>query len=80
MVAEPDVFGPFNLDSKDKVYFLIMACDGVWDKVSDAEAVSIVAPISDPEKAAIKLRDWAYFKGSDDNISVIVVRFPPFLK
>mmetsp|Transcript_25184 Transcript_25184/g.35282 ORF Transcript_25184/g.35282 Transcript_25184/m.35282 type:complete len:561 (-) Transcript_25184:439-2121(-) len=80
VIAEPDVFGPYNLDVKEKVFFLIMACDGVWDKVSDEEAVSIVAPISDPEKAAIKLRDWAYLKGSDDNISVVVVRFPPFLK
>ena len=40
---------------------------------------SIAAPVADPEKAAIKLRDFAWDEGSDDNISVLVVRFPPFL-
>lgn len=77
--GEPQIHGPISLAVDNKNYFLILACDGVWDILTDDEAVSIVAPIGDPEKAAIKLRDVAYEKGSDDNITVIVIRFPPFL-
>jgi len=73
--AEPQIHGPITLTPTNKNYFLILGCDGVWDKVSDEEAVSIVAPIDDPEKAAAKLRDFAYQQGSEDNISVVVIRF-----
>jgi len=76
--AEPYIRGPFNLLQESKDFFLILACDGLWDKLSDEEATKIVSPISDPEKAAARLRDIAYGEGSDDNISVIVIRFPPF--
>jgi serine/threonine protein phosphatase PrpC len=76
--AEPQVHGPIDLAPENKNYFLIMACDGLWDKVTDEEAVAIVAPVEDVEQAATKLRDFAFQQGSDDNISVVVIRFPPF--
>lgn len=53
--------------------FLILACDGVWDVLSDQEACDIVAPEIDPLVAARKLRDRAFELNSLDNISVIVV-------
>ncbi|KAJ5075321.1 phosphatase 2c [Anaeramoeba ignava] len=59
-----------NLDQ-----FLIIACDGVWDVISDQDAVDIVSTEIDPQKAAAKLRDKAFLQGSNDNISVIVVFF-----
>ncbi|KAK5582964.1 hypothetical protein RB653_004554 [Dictyostelium firmibasis] len=62
----------FTLSKDDK--FLILACDGVWDLISDEEAVETVAGISDPSKAAETLRDLAYNSGSTDNISVCVVK------
>lgn len=55
-----------------------MACDGLWEVVSDQEAVDIVNEMVkkyDVEKAASKLRDIAYSRGSTDNITVMVVRF-----
>ncbi|KAN0006841.1 hypothetical protein ACTFIU_005033 [Dictyostelium citrinum] len=59
----------FTISKDDK--FLILACDGVWDLISDEEAVETVARISDPSKAAETLRDLAYNSGSTDNISFI---------
>ncbi|KAH0792522.1 protein phosphatase 2C [Histomonas meleagridis] len=53
--------------------FMIMACDGVWDVMSDQEACDIVAAEIDPMTAAKSLRDAAFEMNSLDNISVIVV-------
>eukprot|EP01133_Synstelium_polycarpum_P004384 gene4384-5129_t len=53
--------------------FLIVACDGVWDEISDQAACDIVSGCSSMTIAAQKLRDFAYFKGSDDNITVIII-------
>jgi len=56
---------------------LILACDGVWDVLSDDEAMTIALEAEDPEQAAVRLRDIALQKSSTDNISVIVVQLPP---
>ena len=53
--------------------FMILACDGVWDVISDQEACDIVISEIDPLTAAKKLRDRAFELESTDNISVIVV-------
>lgn len=63
-----------DLDEKTDE-FMIIACDGVWDFVSDTDACNIVQQEADPRVASVKLRDFAYNKGSTDNISVIVLRF-----
>lgn len=55
--------------------FLIIACDGVWDVISDQKACEIVLGEIDPLAAAKKLRDTAFELESTDNISVIVVSF-----
>eukprot|EP01116_Phalansterium_solitarium_P009143 TRINITY_DN23177_c0_g1_i1.p1 TRINITY_DN23177_c0_g1~~TRINITY_DN23177_c0_g1_i1.p1 ORF type:complete len:335 (+),score=67.77 TRINITY_DN23177_c0_g1_i1:197-1201(+) len=54
--------------------FLILACDGVWDEIDDQGAVDIVRSEPDLQRAARTLRDAAFLRGSDDNISVVVVR------
>lgn len=54
--------------------FLILACDGLWDVVSNEKAVAIVDKYPEPINAAAALRDYAYLLGSTDNISVIVFR------
>eukprot|EP01125_Pyxidicula_operculata_P010785 TRINITY_DN3555_c0_g1_i7.p1 TRINITY_DN3555_c0_g1~~TRINITY_DN3555_c0_g1_i7.p1 ORF type:complete len:500 (-),score=119.97 TRINITY_DN3555_c0_g1_i7:147-1646(-) len=66
---EPDVF---FVDLKPDDKFLIVACDGLWDVVSNQTAVDIVYQFQSPVKAATALRDYAYALGSGDNISVIV--------
>ncbi|CAM8970439.1 unnamed protein product [Rhodiola kirilowii] len=55
--------------------FLIIASDGLWDVVSNEEAVEMVKPIQDPEQAAKRLTQEAYQRGSADNITCVVVRF-----
>jgi serine/threonine protein phosphatase PrpC len=55
---------------------LVIACDGLWDVVSDEEAISIAAHFlqstRQPEEAAKRLRNIAYGRGSTDNITVLV--------
>ncbi|KAG8058112.1 hypothetical protein GUJ93_ZPchr0002g23271 [Zizania palustris] len=55
--------------------FLILASDGLWDVVTNEEAVAMVKPIQDPEQAAKRLLQEAYQRGSADNITVVIVRF-----
>ncbi|GAM28809.1 hypothetical protein SAMD00019534_119850 [Acytostelium subglobosum LB1] len=64
--------------SMSRNQFMIIACDGLWDVMTDEEAMNVVSPIDDPEKACMRLRDQAFARGSTDNISVMVIRFPPF--
>lgn len=52
--------------------FLIIACDGVWDVLSDDLACQIIATDNDPVQCALKVIDQAFLTGSTDNISVIV--------
>ncbi|GAM21626.1 hypothetical protein SAMD00019534_048010 [Acytostelium subglobosum LB1] len=57
--------------------FLIIACDGIWDEIEDQTACEVVLGAPSLAHAASRLRDYAYFKGSDDNITVIVVDLRP---
>ena len=57
--------------------FVILACDGVWDVLSDQAACDAVSaalaqPHATPDEAARKLVGDAYAAGSEDNISVLV--------
>eukprot|EP01103_Thecamoeba_quadrilineata_P014423 TRINITY_DN4305_c0_g2_i1.p1 TRINITY_DN4305_c0_g2~~TRINITY_DN4305_c0_g2_i1.p1 ORF type:complete len:870 (-),score=125.05 TRINITY_DN4305_c0_g2_i1:147-2756(-) len=62
----------YPITSQDE--FLIMACDGLWDVISEETAIRIVQMEGkDPHRASARLRDLAYLRGSSDNISVIVV-------
>lgn len=54
-------------------YRLLIACDGVFDVISNELAGKIVISEESPSVAAHKLRNAAYAMQSDDNISVIVV-------
>lgn len=62
-----------QVDLTENDLFLILACDGVWDVITDQEACNIVSTEIDPMEAAKKLRDAAFEKNSLDNISVIIV-------
>lgn len=53
---------------------LILACDGVFDVLSDEQAVSIVRENSSEKAGAARcLVEEALKKGSTDNVSAIVV-------
>ncbi|KAG6387885.1 hypothetical protein SASPL_153080 [Salvia splendens] len=59
----------------DTLEFLILASDGLWDMVTNEEAVSMTKPIPDPEDAAKRLLQEANQRGNGDNITIVVVRF-----
>uniref|UniRef100_A0A7C9CRZ3 protein-serine/threonine phosphatase n=1 Tax=Opuntia streptacantha TaxID=393608 RepID=A0A7C9CRZ3_OPUST len=72
VVADPEIQEE-KVDSS--LEFLILASDGLWDVVSNEEAVAMVKPIQDSEEAAKRLMQEAYQRGSADNITCVVVRF-----
>ncbi|KAK9914888.1 hypothetical protein WJX75_001932 [Coccomyxa subellipsoidea] len=72
VVATPDVREEM-LTTQDEI--MILASDGLWDVLSNQEAINLIKDIQDAEKAAKKLTDEAYGRGSNDNISCIVLRF-----
>jgi serine/threonine protein phosphatase PrpC len=52
---------------------LIIACDGVWDVMDNQTAAGIARGKETPQKAATAIRDEALRRGTQDNVSVIVV-------
>jgi len=59
----------------EKDNFLIMACDGIWDVISDQEAVDLCKAESSAQAMSDKLLNVALKKNSTDNISVMVIVF-----
>ncbi len=66
VIPEPFVT-TIQLTNKDKL--MVLACDGLWDVMSDEEAGDMAS-----SHTAVYLRDIAYSRQSEDNISVVVVR------
>uniref|UniRef100_A0A7N2RCJ4 PPM-type phosphatase domain-containing protein n=1 Tax=Quercus lobata TaxID=97700 RepID=A0A7N2RCJ4_QUELO len=59
----------------DGVDFIIIASDGLWNVISNKDAVALVQDIPNAEEASRRLITEAYARGSSDNITSIVVRF-----
>lgn len=61
--------------------FLILASDGIWEFISNEEAVMIAASCNSPDEAAAKLVSEAHARwvqeedGIVDDITVVVVAF-----
>ncbi|XWS15204.1 hypothetical protein CRYUN_Cryun35bG0074700 [Craigia yunnanensis] len=70
-VAEPEI----QEEEIDGVDFIIIASDGLWNVLSNKDAVALVQDITDAEAAARKLIKESYARGSSDNITCVVVRF-----
>ncbi|KAJ6240584.1 hypothetical protein M0813_24038 [Anaeramoeba flamelloides] len=77
-VSVKPVIQCFDLSRKDKKY-LVLACDGVWDVLSNQDVADIVTQNAnlDVEAIAFKIKINAYSKESTDNISVIVIDLFP---
>ncbi|GKU90545.1 hypothetical protein SLEP1_g4530 [Rubroshorea leprosula] len=71
VVAEPEI----QEEEIDGVDFIIIASDGLWNVISNNDAVAIIQDITNAEDASRKLVYEAYARGSADNITCVVVRF-----
>lgn len=74
VICEPEVVSR-KIEEGDQ--FLILACDGLWDMLTNQEAVDIVrhalTKSNDLTAAANALVQKAYKAGSTDNISALIV-------
>ncbi|KAL8465427.1 hypothetical protein ACS0TY_034800 [Phlomoides rotata] len=81
VTAEPDTRA-VRLESEFE--FLILASDGLWDKVSNQEAIDIARPLCidvdkpQPLSACRKLVDLSVSRGSADDISVMFIELGRF--
>lgn len=74
VIADPDIL-TFNLDDH-KPMFLVLASDGLWDTFSNEEAVKFIKErLDEPDFGAKSLTLQAYYRGSVDNITVLVLNF-----
>lgn len=74
VIADPDIL-TFNLDDH-KPMFLILASDGLWDTFTNEEAVRFIKErLDEPDYGAKSLTLQAYYRGSVDNITVLVLNF-----
>lgn len=75
--AEPDLS---VMDRSEEDEFLILACDGVWDVMTNEEVVSYIHSRllinDDLQKVCEELLETCLAKGSRDNMSVILITFP----
>ncbi|CAI9119050.1 OLC1v1020711C1 [Oldenlandia corymbosa var. corymbosa] len=76
LTAEPEMH-QIMLTEEDE--FLIIACDGIWDVMSNQDAVRVVhrelRQHGDPQESARELVDQALMRDTHDNLTAIVVSF-----
>ncbi|KAK4772352.1 hypothetical protein SAY86_014127 [Trapa natans] len=83
VTAEPETKLVEIIQAEDE--FLILASDGLWDKVSNQEAVDIIRAFylgtngTKLMAACKKLVDLSASRGSCDDASVMVVRLKPYM-
>jgi protein phosphatase 1L len=73
VVAEPEIQ---EVTIEEGVDFLVLGSAGLWDVVSNQDAVSMVQEyIADVEEAANRLTEEAHHRGSTKNITCVIVCF-----
>ncbi|XP_032883303.1 protein phosphatase 1A isoform X1 [Amblyraja radiata] len=74
---EPEVY---EIERRDNDQFIILACDGIWDVMGNEEICEFVKSrleVSDDlEKVCNQIVDTCLYKGSRDNMSVVLICFP----
>jgi protein phosphatase 1L len=72
-ICEPDIQ---VVSLSDKDFFIVLATDGIFDILSNQEVVDLALKHwSDPEEAAKSVVRSAYKRGSEDNLTVLVIQF-----
>ncbi|KAK0148933.1 Protein phosphatase 1A [Merluccius polli] len=75
---EPEVYEMERSGGEDE--FVILACDGVWDAIGNEELCAFVRSrlqvCDDLREICSQVLDLCLYKGSLDNMSIIIVCFP----
>ncbi|EUD68322.1 hypothetical protein C922_01342 [Plasmodium inui San Antonio 1] len=70
--GEPFFFSPDEMN----YLFVVLACDGVWDTLSNKDVTQILQTYQhDPDKACSEIIKTAFACGSQDNITALVLKF-----
>ncbi|XP_034404488.1 protein phosphatase, Mg2+/Mn2+ dependent, 1Na (putative) [Cyclopterus lumpus] len=74
---EPEVY---EMERTPEDEFLILACDGVWDAIGNEELCAFVRSrlqvCDDLREICTQVMDLCLYKGSLDNMSIVIVCFP----
>ncbi|GMY07928.1 probable protein phosphatase 2C 2 [Fagus crenata] len=76
IISEPEIK---KLHLNSDCQFLIMASDGLWDKVNDQEAVDAVLREKHLLVSCKKLVDMSFSRGNMDDITVMVINLQNFV-
>lgn len=77
VIADPDIL-TFDLNDH-KPMFIILASDGLWDTFSNEEAVNFIKErLNEPDFGAKSITLQSYYRGSLDNITVVIVNFKDY--
>lgn len=77
IISEPEYQKyPITSDSE----FLIMASDGLWDKVKNQEAVDVIRRENSSVESCRKLVDMSCSRGNLDDTTVVVINLQKFLQ
>ena len=72
MTVRPDILVYPRAHGRDE--FVVLACDGIWDVMTNERAVAIASKaIKNKEDAARAVVRQAYALGSTDNMTAVVV-------
>ncbi|XP_054010564.1 protein phosphatase 1B isoform X1 [Hylaeus anthracinus] len=75
---EPEIFMRDRDDEHDE--FLVLACDGIWDVMNNEELCDFIHSrlllTDDLEAVTNQVIDTCLYKGSRDNMSIVLVTFP----
>ncbi|XP_066583508.1 protein phosphatase 1L [Prorops nasuta] len=72
VIADPDIL-TFDLSDHNPM-FLVLASDGLWDTFTNEEAVAFIKErINEPHFGAKSITLQSYYRGSLDNITVVVI-------
>ncbi|KAJ6433715.1 hypothetical protein OIU84_017419 [Salix udensis] len=76
IISEPEIKRvPLTSDCQ----FLIMASDGLWDKVDEQEAVDVILRENNSVESCKKLVDKSFSRGNMDDITVMVINLQNFV-
>lgn len=74
---EPEIFCEIRQETDE---FLVLACDGIWDVMSNEAVCSFIHSrlkiTNDLENISNQVIDTCLHKGSRDNMSIIIIAFP----